>query len=89
MGPGVYMALKALLGTFSSVKYLCYQMDDDDDDSIIEQERSQKAAQFGWFNDLYMFDTGKNIHFFYCVLSQSVSDHFLRSCGIVTCSMPK
>ena len=39
-----------------------YQMDDDDDDSIIEQERSQKAAQFGWFNDLYMFDTGKTLN---------------------------
>ena len=35
--------------------------DDDDDDDVIEQERSQKAAQFGWFNDLYIFDTGKSL----------------------------
>ena len=35
--------------------------DDNDDDDVIEQERSQKAAQFGWFNDLYTFDTGKSL----------------------------
>lgn len=31
---------------------------DDDDDDILEEERTQKAAHFGWFNDLYCFDTG-------------------------------
>ena len=27
--------------------------------------------------------------FFYCLLSRSISDHYLRSCGNVTCSWPQ
>ena len=27
--------------------------------------------------------------FFYCLLSRSISDHYLRSCGNVTCSRPQ
>ena len=30
----------------------------DEDEDVIEEERTQKAAQFGWFNDLFVFDTG-------------------------------
>ncbi|XP_052794960.1 rab9 effector protein with kelch motifs-like isoform X2 [Mya arenaria] len=30
---------------------------DDDGDDVLDEQRMQQAAQFGWFNDLYMFDT--------------------------------
>ena len=31
---------------------------DDEDDDILAEERTQEAAEFGWFNDLFVFDTG-------------------------------
>ena len=31
----------------------------DEEDDVIEEERTQKAAKFGWFNDLFVFDTGR------------------------------
>lgn len=40
-------------------------MDDEDDESDVEEEEDvqavrsqQKAAQFGWFDDIFIFDTG-------------------------------
>ncbi|XP_060569590.1 kelch domain-containing protein 1-like [Ruditapes philippinarum] len=33
---------------------------DDSDDDVIDEAKTQKAAQFGWFNDLYSFDTATN-----------------------------
>lgn len=33
---------------------------DEDDDDVLEEERHQQAAQFGWFNDLFVFDTATN-----------------------------
>lgn len=35
-------------------------LEDDDDDDVLEEERTQQAAHFGWFNDLFCFDTGSN-----------------------------
>ena len=37
-------------------------MDDDDEeweDEEIPEREEQEAAEFGWFNDLYVLDTGK------------------------------
>ncbi|XP_053389774.1 uncharacterized protein LOC123566619 [Mercenaria mercenaria] len=33
------------------------QMDGEDDYDVIEEAKTQQAAQFGWFSDLYCFDT--------------------------------
>jgi ABC-type cobalt transport system substrate-binding protein len=35
---------------------------DDSDEDVIDEAKTQKAAQFGWFNDLYSFDTGNIQH---------------------------
>lgn len=34
--------------------------DEDDDDDVLEEARTQRAAHFGWFNDLYCFDPATN-----------------------------
>lgn len=48
------------------------QNDDEDEDEELESDdevaavrAQQKAAHFGWFDDLFIFDTGK---FIYCIL---------------------
>ena len=51
--------------TFNFVKKNLQLEEDDDDDQLPDD---QEAAQFGWFNDLYILDTGtyffltKNVH---------------------------
>ncbi|KAH3781796.1 kelch domain-containing protein 1-like isoform X2 [Dreissena polymorpha] len=34
--------------------------DEDDEGGVAEVERTQQAAEFGWFNDLYVYDTLSN-----------------------------
>ena len=41
------------------------QDDDDEDEDDIEETANQEGAEFGWFNDLFLLDTGKkNLLFF-------------------------
>ena len=41
------------------------ELDDEEEDEEVEgipEAQEQEAAEFGWFNDLYVLDTGEHFH---------------------------
>ena len=42
------------------------QLDEEDEEEEEEEEEEKEGAQFRWFNDLFVFNTGKFIIFLLC-----------------------
>ena len=52
---------------------------------MIEEERTQQAAQFGWFNDLYVYDTGNLIThslLLYLCAPQKTGEHIVAGLSV-------
>ena len=51
------------MSVHTSVPCFILQMDEEweeeEEEEVIPEAQEQEAAEFGWFNDLYVLDTGK------------------------------
>ncbi len=69
--------------------FVCFQIiEEGDDEDIVEEEapEDQEGAQFGWFNDIYIFDPGKSQMMTFHLSDLSI---IIAGGGVKCCAMVK